>query len=107
MQHKGIKVGEDYFLGKLDENGKPSGKGTMMYASGDVYKGQLKSGQRHGKGKQITSNNSTFEGDFENDKPHGFGIFIWSSNDYFESYEGQWDMGVPNGTGTIKYTNAS
>ena len=47
------------------QNGHPHGKGTMIYASGNMFKGDFRDGKQHGKGTCIFDNGDKYEGDWE------------------------------------------
>jgi hypothetical protein len=60
------------------ENGKPHGRGTMVYKQDDKrnrvkYEGQWKNGLRHGKGKLTWKSGETYDGDWKDDKREGWG----------------------------------
>lgn len=67
------------YIGSL-KNGKKSGFGKIIYASGDIFEGDFKDDKKNGAGKMIyTKENITLIGKWENDKKVGEGIFTWPS----------------------------
>ena len=45
-------------------DGKLSGKGTVWYANGDQYQGELRGGKMHGRGKYRYAGGDWYEGDW-------------------------------------------
>jgi len=74
--------------------------------NGDVYVGEIVSGQLHGQGTYTFSDGRKYVGEWKNGKLHGQGEFTWSNGD---KYEGEWKDGkIWNGitydkNGNIKY----
>jgi hypothetical protein len=60
---------EPQYEGDLEEDGLPTGLGTMKWPNGDKYVGTFLKGERHGQGKITYSNESEikeFDGEWEN-----------------------------------------
>lgn len=51
--------------------GKKHGKGTMTFATGDVYEGEMINDLRHGKGTYKFVNGDVYTGQWEHHKKHG------------------------------------
>ena len=57
----GIKRYKDaVYVGQIDQNGKRSGKGIMLYISGRKYEGGWSNDIRHGRGFERHPNNNTY-----------------------------------------------
>ena len=78
----------------------------IVSPNGNVYVGEIVSGQLHGQGTYTFSDGRKYVGDWKNGKLHGQGEFTWSNGD---KYEGEWKDGkIWNGitydkNGNIKY----
>jgi hypothetical protein len=79
-------------------------RGTIVYANGDRYEGQLKDGIPHGQGTLVYANGDRYEGEWQDDKRHGQGTYTHSSG---AKYEGQWKGGKKHGEGTYKYSDGN
>jgi hypothetical protein len=66
---KGELVGE----GERNAEGKPEGRGTMVYASGNMYEGQWLAGRQAGEGRCTFATGNVYEGSYKEDKKHGKG----------------------------------
>lgn len=55
------------------KDGKPEGKGKVVFESGGVYEGDFHNGWRHGKGYDKSSDGDIYEGDFSEDTRTGKG----------------------------------
>ena len=64
------------YVGEV-KNGKPHGKGTLIYPDkGGKYVGQWKNGKYHGKGKlNYGGKQGEYIGEFKNGKCDGYGEF--------------------------------
>ena len=56
----------EVYVGQLTE-GQPDGLGTFSWTSGDQYVGEWKMGQKHGKGVFVWKSGERWEGVYEND----------------------------------------
>ena len=87
-------------------NGKPHGKGRILYASDDPvrlgYDGNWVNGKRHGKGIMLWRNHDAYTGNWKDGLEDGEGTC-----DYFNGnkYVGRWKEGAENGKGTCYYAN--
>lgn len=97
------------------KNGKPDGKGTATFPSGEKYVGDLKDGKSHGRGvftepniksRWINGNPPAikYDGEWINDKRHGRGTGIWADG---SRWEGQWKNDAAQGEGTLFHSNGS
>jgi hypothetical protein len=76
---------------------------TVNYPNGDVYKGELKKGQRHGRGHMKYANGREYHGEWAADQRQGYGEQTWKDNHKYISYRGYWAQNLPNGTGTLAF----
>ena len=81
--------GSTYYTGSWID-GKPNGKGSMVYANGYTYEGEVKEGYRHGKGKYIYPNGTIYEGDFVIGKGEGIGMFKYKIEGSYEGSIKNW-----------------
>ena len=88
--------------GERNAQGEEEGRGTMVYASGDMYEGQWRAGKKHGQGKYTTTTSEVYEGGYVEGKRHGYGENSFADGDL---YEGEWVAGKRHGRG--KYTHAT
>ncbi len=113
------------YVGQVNEQSLPHGRGKMNFANGDYYEGDFVNGKRTGKGTLKFANGNIYEGDFVNDMPHGKGTLKFANGDIYEgdvvndkmtgkgtykfasgtSYEGDFVNGMPHGKGTLKFAN--
>ena len=89
------KVG---YVGPI-KGGRPNGKGTHVYASGDVYEGEWKSGNKSGYGKLTYFDGYAYEGNFFLDQRHGRGTLYYRNGD---EYVGNWRNGIAHGPGQFR-----
>lgn len=91
----------------MEEKTKFTGYGTCMIKNGE-YVGELVNGVRQGYGVMTFTNRDIYDGDWDAGKMHGFGRFkFWNSEKggYTHSYKGQFNHGVREGKGRMKYAN--
>ena len=48
--------------GPLDDSGRPTGVGILVFDSGSVYEGEMKDGKCHGRGKMRLASGAVYEG---------------------------------------------
>jgi len=100
-------------------HGMPALSGTLIYAAGGSYDGELREYRRHGwgvfqeaagyryegdwlddersgYGREVRENGDVYEGQFWRDKRHGRGRFLSSRG---EEYDGGWADGKRDGQG--------
>ncbi len=112
------------------QNGKPHGKGTMLWRNGEKYFGSWENGKRSGYGIYTFSDTSPadrYEGHWANDEfsgqgslfwrdgsnyigqftsglKHGHGVFTFAKDSTHDHYIGEWKEGTRSGTG-MEFTN--
>ena len=84
--------------------GEPHGKGTAIFANGNLFEGEWKAGIRSGRGTLTESNGASYEGEWLQGLRHGKGRQKWQSGDV---YDGEWVEGVREGQGTLLRTDSS
>ena len=87
--------------GGVNAQGEREGRGTMVYASGDMYEGQWRAGKKHGQGKYTTATGDVYEGEYVENVREGHGKLSFATGDV---YEGGFVDGKKHGVGT--YTTA-
>lgn len=75
------------------------GEGTIWYADGGYYWGDLCKLIRHGKGVFRDGEGKVYNGDWVNDQKHGYGRL--TESDGHQYFEGYWDRDIPQGRGTL------
>ena len=109
-------AGKAYYDGGWKSD-KKSGKGTMVYASGNVYVGDWVGDVKNGRGKMtwITSGES-YEGEWVDGRPHGEGEHVWERSGDAEDgawfntknqYKGEFKAGLRHGTGVFLYATGA
>jgi len=107
----------------------PSGQGEMLFANGDIDKGEFAKGVLHGTGKRVLETGGWYQGKWVNGKLHGEGKCFLSNKLLLEGtfeegeifkgritylrknggvskiYEGFIERELPHGKGTIVYQN--
>lgn len=103
VEHTNSKVNLTVFEGQWKCD-KFDGNGTIIYASGDVYKGSVKDGKPHGQGvlkqgKFMGTGASVYLGEWNNGLRHGYGVLddIVSG----EKYMGMWSQDMKSGPGCV------
>ena len=90
--------------GEVNAQGEPEGRGTMVYASGDMYEGQWLAGQKHGQCMHTFATGNAYEGELVKNQKHGHGKL---TNVDGSSYDGEWTDDKKHGIGTYTYANGS
>ena len=90
--------------GERNAQGEPEGRGTMVFASGNMYEGQWLAGNYHGQGKNSYATGDVYEGEFVNDDMHGHGKYTVADGDV---YEGGFVEGVKQGQGKFTFATGS
>ena len=70
------------------------GDGVYTFATGAIYIGTWKDGERSGFGKTTSSNGEEYNGNYENDNRSGFGVYSFPSG---EIYSGEWKNDLRHG----------
>ena len=86
------------------KNGKLDGKSKITFDSGDIYEGNMVSGEKKGIGKYTFNNGNFYEGGWKNNKQHGIGKFV-AVNGYVE--EGNYIDDTLSGYVSILYSNGN
>ena len=73
-----------------------NGKGSVVWADGGYYVGEIKDGLKHGEGTLTLADGVTYAGQWKDDKQHGQGTFTSADGD---EYVGQWKDGKQHGLG--------
>ena len=85
--------------GERNAQGEREGRGTMVYASGDMYEGQWRAGEKHGQGKSSCATGDVYEGGWVEDERHGHGKYTFADG---EAYEGEFVQNVKHGRGKTR-----
>ena len=92
----------DVYVGEV-MSGEPHGQGTLTFTDGRMYVGQYKDGKMDGNGTYTWTNGSKYEGEWKEGKQDGQGTLTLSSGN---KYEGEFKDGKPwNGTLFVKNGN--
>ena len=70
-----------------------NGKGSVVWASGEYYVGELKGGVKHGEGTMTWADGTKYAGQWKDDKKHGLGKATFASGQV--SHDGEWVNGEP------------
>ena len=109
--------------GERNAEKEPEGRGTLVYANGNIYEGQWLAGWPHGQGKYTEATGNVYEGAYVEGKRHGHGKFSFATGDVYEgeyvegerhgrgkmtnadgnSYDGEWADGKKHGIATFTY----
>jgi len=89
----------DVYTGPFDSSLRPSGSGSMAYASGDSYRGNFLDGRPQGNGTYTFKNGDSYSGEFQNGTFSGQGKLVRKSG---ETIEGGFKNGVPHGLAIYK-----
>ena len=87
--------------GEVNAQGQREGRGTMVWADGDMHEGQWRAGLPHGQCKWTGATGDVYEGEWVEDKKQGYGKYSFSVGNV---YEGEWVAGEKHGRG--KFTIA-
>lgn len=84
-----------YYSGEWADDA-PNGVGSLFFASGERYDGQMKDWKRqgrHGSGIMQYSNGDVFSGEWRNNLQHGPGTHVYKQAQ--RRFDGEWHAGVP------------
>ena len=92
---------DGYIVGVSAQSNKASatvanGKGSVVWADGGYYVGEIKDGEKHGEGTMTLADGVTYAGQWKDDKQHGQGTYTSADGD---TYVGQWKDGMQHGLG--------
>jgi hypothetical protein len=84
------------------KDGMRHGQGTLSFDDVGVakYEGGWANDKKSGKGKMVYASGNWYDGDWVADVKNGSGKMMWVTSG--ESYEGQWVDGKPHGGGLYK-----
>lgn len=121
-----VTMADGVYSGPKNAEGKPHGKGKLVYDSGDIYEGDFVNGEMTGVGALQMLDGSRYEGGFKNGLLSGIGKFAYSNGDTYEgafledayhgkgiyisstsAYEGDFERGLRHGKGSFKTINFS
>ena len=115
-----------YYIGELNDDEIPNGKGKYFFKNGEIYEGEILDDKFEGNGKYIYENGEYYTGQWKNDLRHGKGTLYYKNNnikykgdfvddqfegqgEYFwengEFYKGEFKNGLNNGKGVLYYSN--
>lgn len=95
--------GKGTFTGPIKE-GKPFGKGKVIFESGNVYEGEFKDGWRHGYGTFKMNDGFIYEGEFKEDMRTGKGKLTAPDG---RKWEGEFLDGQAHGKVKCYFTNGA
>lgn len=84
-------TGQYYYMGDVNDNGRPDGKGLAIYEKNSYYYGDWSDGSRSGEGMWF----KFYIG--QKDKDNAMGVYM------AHSYSGSWANDLPNGQGAEHY----
>ena len=94
--------GKGTYTGHL-KDGKPEGKGKVVFENGSKYEGDFHNGFRHGNGHFVYSSGETYDGGFVEDMRTGHALFTFKNGD---TLEGEFlDGNILNKPNVYKWTN--
>ena len=82
MYFKGIISKKGVDIEKIFEKNKV----TINYENGDIYKGEIKNGEKEGKGIMVYKNGYIYDGYWKNDKKEGKGIMIYKNGEILDTF---------------------
>ena len=107
---KKIYSNGDIYQGKLNNEGKKEGKGTMIYKNCDIYEGYWMDDKKEGEdedeiGIMTYANGDKYIGQWYNDEKSFEGIYKYApnaENEYgYVEYDGDWRNDYKNGLSLI------
>ena len=87
-----------------ETDGKPSGRGRVIYTSGDQYLGTFVNGLRQGEGVYLYANGDRFSGYWDQDEINGFGVYQFTDG---EKYAGSWKNNSYSGKGQYDFISGA
>lgn len=100
-----FNAGTTQFIGQFTRDAGAttySGNGKIIWAQGDVYRGDLVQGQRHGNGHMTWVNGQNYDGSWVRDMATGKAKLHFANGNQFD---GDVQDGIPQGTGTMRYAS--
>jgi hypothetical protein len=83
---------------------RPSGRGCVVYTSGDQYLGTFLNGLRQGEGVYLYANGDRFSGYWDQDEINGFGVYQFADG---EKYAGGWKNNSYSGKGQYDFISGA
>ena len=98
----------DKYVGEL-KDGKWHGQGTFTFANGREYIGEWKEGRKNGQGIYTYASGDKYVGEWKDDKWHGQGTFYSLADDQYngDKYVGEWKNDEKHGQGTYTYNDGT
>ena len=89
---------DSYIVVVLAQSGKAAatvanGKGSIVWASGSYYVGEIKDGKAHGEGTFTQAAGDKYVGQWKDNKYHGLGKYTFASGKV--DHDGEWVNGQP------------
>ncbi|MCE3605486.1 hypothetical protein LXA47_18020 [Massilia sp. P8910] len=84
------------------EQGRPHGKGYLMYYPGHEYDGDFRDGLRDGNGISVNQFGDRYDGQWKAGKREGKGAIVYTLGG---RYDGEWKNDKPNGNGVALYSS--
>ena len=84
------------------EQGRPHGKGYLMYYPGYEYDGEFRDGLRDGAGTSVNQFGDRYEGQWKAGKREGKGAIVYTLGG---RYDGEWKNDRPTGNGVALYSS--
>ena len=75
------------YEGEYNAAGQREGHGTLRFASGNVYEGELKADKQEGHGTERYASGNVYEGQWKAGKKEGRGMYRFASGNV---YDGEW-----------------
>ena len=87
-------MNHDLYMGEVDEDGRPHGRGARISKYGGLFEGHFKDGQRHGRGRLIYPSGQYFEGEFWKDHQNGNGKIVYPKLESMGLEAGSYKLGT-------------
>ena len=81
-----------------------NGKGSVVWADGAYYVGEIKDGKQHGEGTNIWPDGAKYVGQFKDDKMHGQGTYTYADGN---KYVGQFKDDEKHGLGKFTFADGT
>lgn len=92
------------YEGSVDSNGRPCGKGTLLYPQGDRYHGDFVDGGRNGRGMYTFPCGDVYDGEWKRDVREGRGVQLYANGDV---YDGEWCDDIRSGEGSLVFSDGT
>jgi len=91
------------YQGELRES-RPNGYGIMTFRDGDRYEGNFRDGRFHGRGIFTFARGGYYDGEFRDGLRAGHGVAMWADG---TQYEGAWSKSRIEGLGVKVWSNGA